>query len=64
MTDNHALLTDLLGPLDGARTPGGCAHCNAYQTVHPLERGVWQINVYHDTWCRWLTDREARPADR
>lgn len=44
-------LTDLLGPLDGARVPGGCDHCDAYQVPAPVSDGVWRISVYHDPDC-------------
>ena len=44
-------LVNLLGPLDGARIPGGCEHCNAYQTVRAVSAGVWNITVHHDDWC-------------
>jgi hypothetical protein len=40
-----------LGPLDGARLPGGCDRCDAYQTVTPATAGVWAITVHHDDWC-------------
>ncbi len=52
-------LTNMLGALDGARLPGGCAHCDAYQTVSPISAGVWNIRVHHDDWCPWLTSRKA-----
>jgi hypothetical protein len=41
-------LTNALGALDGARLPGGCEECNAYQTVRPVEAGIWSITVHHD----------------
>lgn len=49
----------LFGPLDGARIPGGCEDCDAYQTVRPGIAGVWHINVHHDSWCPFLAAREA-----
>jgi hypothetical protein len=55
-----AHLTDLLGPLDGARIPGGCHHCDAYQTTHPVEAGVWSITVHHDDWCPVLQRVSSR----
>jgi hypothetical protein len=33
MTARRDVVRDVLGPLDGARIPGGCDVCNAYQ-VH------------------------------
>lgn len=53
------VLQPLLGPLDGARVPGGCDHCDAYQTVAPVEAGVWMLNVHHDEWCPWLAARNS-----
>lgn len=51
--------TDLFGPLDGAQIPGGCEHCDAYQTVTPIESGAWKMTVHHDDWCPWWTARRA-----
>lgn len=56
----------VLGPLDGARIPGGCDHCDAYQTVEAVHPGVWIIHVSHDAWCPALgagpaTEQEERP---
>jgi hypothetical protein len=57
-----ALFTDVLGPLDGGRIPGGCQHCDAYQVARPLSAGVWNITVHHDDWCPlWTRIREAHP---
>jgi len=53
-------LTDLLGPLDGARIPGGCDHCNAYQTTTPVAAGIWQLGIFHDDWCPVLTDDDRK----
>lgn len=53
-------LVNALGRLDGARIPGGCDSCNAYQTVEPLEAGVWMINVFHDERCPVLARTEKR----
>lgn len=47
----HAAVLDLLGPLDGARIPGGCDHCDSYQTTRPAGHGVWIIDVHHDAEC-------------
>jgi hypothetical protein len=51
-------LADLFGPLDGTQVPGGCEHCNAYQTVTPIEAGAWRITVHHDSWCPFLATWE------
>jgi len=42
-----------LGPLDGERIAGGCAFCDAYQTVAPVRPGVWSMTVHHDDWCEF-----------
>lgn len=51
-------LVNILGPLDGARIPGGCDQCDAYQTTR-VEDGVWHITVHHDDWCPVLQARTA-----
>ena len=53
-------LVDLFGPLDGAEVPGGCADCDAYQTVRPLAEGIWNVTVHHDDGCPVLAAVEAR----
>jgi hypothetical protein len=47
---------------DGARIPGGCDHCNAYQVVHAdyWAPNVHSIAIHHDDWCPWFTARKAR----
>jgi len=46
--------------LDGARIPGGCDHCDAYQSVRIDDLGIVRIDVHHDDRCpRW---RQRRPA--
>lgn len=49
-----------LGPLDGARVPGGCDRCNAFQTARPVVAGVWSITVHHDDWCPVLARHRRR----
>lgn len=56
----QAILARMLGPLEGARIPGGCDHCDAYQTVVPLEAGVWSLNTHHDDWCPFLAEHESK----
>jgi hypothetical protein len=51
-------VANILGPLDGARIPGGCEHCDAYQTAAPVQAGVWSVTVHHDAWCPWLKQRK------
>lgn len=60
-------VTDLLAALDGARIPGGCAHCDAYQVVqaHALgERNLHFVSVYHDAWCPFLRQHETNNTRR
>jgi hypothetical protein len=47
----QAAVARRLGPLEGSRIPGGCNSCDAYQTVAPVEAGVWTISVHHDDDC-------------
>ncbi len=47
-----------LGPLDGARIPGGCNQCDATQTVTPAAAGVWVNTVHHEELCSLLASRE------
>lgn len=59
-TAAYDTMRNLFGPLDGARIPGGCDHCNAYQTVTPVEAGMWNLRVHHDAWCPWYRARQRR----
>ena len=54
----QAAVARMLGPLEGARIPGGCDHCDAFQTVAPAAAGVWSLNVHHDDWCPFLAALE------
>lgn len=47
---------------DGATIPGGCEHCDAYQTVHADYWGpdLHRITMHHDNWCPFLARIEAR----
>lgn len=49
----------LFGPLDGARIPGGCEACAAFQTVKAGAPGVWYLNIHHDSACPVLAAHEA-----
>lgn len=45
---------DILRSLAGARIPGGCEHCHAYQVIPPgglLTPGVHHVQVRHDDDC-------------
>jgi hypothetical protein len=52
-------LRPVLGPLDGARIPGGCDRCDAYQVPVCIANSVWVIQVCHDDWCPVLAAKEA-----
>jgi hypothetical protein len=53
-------LRPVLGPIDGARIPGGCEDCDAYQEPVQVARNVWVLKVYHDDWCPTLKRMEGR----
>lgn len=42
-----------LDALLGQKVPGGCADCDAYQTMHEVD-GVYVLGVHHDDWCPTL----------
>jgi hypothetical protein len=60
---DHGWLNDALAPIDGARVPGGCDTCDAYQVITATaggQRGLSLIEVYHDDWCpsyHWMRSR-------
>lgn len=41
-----------LAALDGARIPGGCDTCDAYQTIDATHAPLFTINVHHDEACQ------------
>jgi hypothetical protein len=48
---------------DGARIPGGCDHCDAYQTVTSPAYGhsaITMLTTHHDDWCPFLAEYEGR----
>lgn len=51
LSEAQSQILNLLGPFDGARIPGGCERCDAYQQVIPAGRGVWVLGTFHDEWC-------------
>ena len=57
-------LVNVLGPLDGARVPGGCGLCDASQTVRAQGSGVWVIDVFHDDGCPVLAKIAKIEEDR
>lgn len=46
-------LSSLLSSLDGARIPGGCGSCDAYQTIEAQQGdpNVHALKVHHDDQC-------------
>jgi len=46
--------------LDGARIPGGCEQCDAYQVIRAAQGhpNIHVVEVYHDDGCPWLAGRE------
>jgi hypothetical protein len=56
MTAGTDPLREVFGPLDGARIPGGCNSCEAYQTPECIAHGVWILKVFHDDWCPTLRE--------
>lgn len=51
-----------IAALDGARIPGGCGHCDAYQVVNAMQGDpdFHVLRVYHDEDCTWLAARQGR----
>ena len=41
------------------RMPGGCADCDAYQTLDQDGR-VAVLTIHHDATCPWLAAREGQ----
>jgi hypothetical protein len=50
-------VSELIASLDGARIPGGCDACDAYQVVQARagHRNVHLMKVFHDDGCPVLT---------
>jgi hypothetical protein len=51
-------IKEMLAPLTGARTRGGCDQCNAYQSVAMTKTGA-AITVHHDDICPALQRSET-----
>lgn len=51
--------SELIRSMDGARVPGGCEHCDAYQVVVADRYGpnMHSIEIRHDDDCAWLAAR-------
>lgn len=52
----------MFAALDGAQIPGGCEHCDAYQTTRIDGDGIVHMTVAHDDWCPWWTAERRRLA--
>jgi hypothetical protein len=44
----------------GQEVPGGCARCDAYQTVREEQPGLWVLTVHHDEGCRFYRERAGK----
>lgn len=55
-------VTAMLAPLDGARIPGGCDACDAYQVITANAYGAdfHYIAVYHDEDCPVLARKRGQ----
>lgn len=55
-----------IASMDGARIPGGCDACDAYQVVRAMQGHpkVHTISVYHDDDCPRLAAISARRQNR
>jgi hypothetical protein len=62
LTPPQAAVARVLGRLDGARIPGGCAECDAYQSVKPVSGGLWMMTVHHADCCPFLRRLEERAS--
>jgi hypothetical protein len=61
--DGLTPVSAMIAAMDGARVPGGCDHCDAYQVVEAHwmgESNVHSVGVHHDRWCPWWRAREIR----
>jgi hypothetical protein len=45
--------------MDGARIPGGCDICDAYQVPQVIDQGIIVIHIHHDDWCPILAAHSA-----
>jgi hypothetical protein len=44
-------IRQLIAALDGARIPGGCDTCDAWQEPSIDALGICHITIRHDDWC-------------
>ena len=54
-------LEDLLVQAEGTEIPGGCDHCDAYQTFETTSPGVHMVFVHHDDLCPILQASRIAP---
>jgi hypothetical protein len=56
-------VSDFLASIDGARIPGGCDVCDAYQVIQARagHRDVHLIKVFHDNDCPVLASQQGEP---
>jgi hypothetical protein len=57
-------VSEYLASIDGARIPGGCDACDAYQVVQARagHRDVHLIKVFHDDDCPVLASKQEGKA--
>jgi hypothetical protein len=60
VADTRNDLQRVFGPIDGARIPGGCEDCDAFQKPVQIAFGVWVLQIFHDDWCPTLKRMEGR----
>jgi hypothetical protein len=71
--------TEILAAFVGQQIPGGCDHCDAYQTVQTARDkcaavtdddpngyldGCFICTVHHDDWCPWWLRHRNRAERR
>jgi hypothetical protein len=56
-------LRELYAKLDGVDILGGCDHCDAYQTLEPVQDKIWKVTVHHDADCPRLAAYEGRTPE-
>lgn len=63
MEDDKGDLGEVFRAMEGVRVPGGCEHCDAYQTIEANYWGsrIHRICVHHDDWCPVLSKMQGTP---
>lgn len=47
-------INEFMSANDGAKIPGGCEHCDAYQIINANVQGyggIHELQIFHDDWC-------------